>query len=141
MSLPKELQHESVVESRNRCEPKFDCYHVVLDVDEVPVMYRSQWKDDWEILGATVEGDNLRLTLIERYTPPVWRRYAVGSVSAAVGIGYIALGEWMVSAGMMGETAQLAGTAVMAVALATAFAVVGKTLVDDFRGSFDAARP
>lgn len=143
--LPEELQHEAVIESRNRCEPKFDCYHVVLDEDKVSVAYRSQWKDDWEILFATVEEfegeDRLRLTIIERYRDPFWRNIALGAAGGAVGWAYLAVGGWLVDLGVMGSTAQVIGGGVMVVALVACAALVAHTVKRDVAGKSDAARP
>jgi len=146
--LPKELQHDDVVDVSNASEPKYDCYHVVLDRKDVPVMYRAQWKDDWEILFAKVDeksGDpRIRLVIIERATDSAtvtWRRYAFAGVAAGtVGL-YLWFGNLLVETGRMGSFPKTVGLAVGVVALTAIFVYGLQAVVDEWRGTAGGARP
>lgn len=143
--LPDELQHESVIGSRNRCEPKFDCYHVILDTEKIPVMYRAQWKDDWEILGATIESYDgearLRLSIIERVETKRWKPYAIPAVGAAILLAYMRAGDFLLSSGRMGETAHLIGTGITFVGLVAVVSVLAAQMWRDYNGQNAVSRP
>lgn len=75
--------------------------------------YRPQWKDDWEILFATIEEHDgepkLRLTMIERYENPCWKKYALDAGGVAGILSYMYLGDWFVEQGRMGGFPELVG--------------------------------
>lgn len=65
--LPDQLQSPEVIGARSRCDPERECYHVLLDSDDMSLEYRRQWKDDWDVLGASSEHGRLRLVLLESW--------------------------------------------------------------------------
>lgn len=144
-NLPNELHHEEVVDYRDRCEPRLDCYQIVLDTEKMPVMYRSQWNDDWEVLGAAIEEDDgeakLRVTIIERVESDAWFPYAIALGGATATLSYMEVGDFLLQSGRMGEFAHSIGTAIAWFCLAVVFVYLAATLVQDYRGTLGGVRP